>query len=48
MLLCHSQYFLLITGAGIAALGPIIAPVLRSMTSKLVSEEERGKNNNLP
>ncbi|XP_017881552.1 proton-coupled folate transporter isoform X2 [Ceratina calcarata] len=30
-------------GAGVAALGPIVAPVLRSMTSKHVSEEERGK-----
>ncbi|XP_043523441.1 proton-coupled folate transporter isoform X2 [Frieseomelitta varia] len=30
-------------GAGLAALGPIVAPVLRSMTSKLVSTEERGK-----
>ncbi|XP_076653091.1 putative peptidoglycan muropeptide transporter SLC46 [Halictus rubicundus] len=30
-------------GAGVAALGPIVAPVLRSMTSKLVPEEERGK-----
>ncbi|XP_061934695.1 probable peptidoglycan muropeptide transporter SLC46 isoform X4 [Apis cerana] len=30
-------------GAGVAALGPIVAPVLRSMTSKLVTIEERGK-----
>ncbi|CAK9826805.1 Proton-coupled folate transporter [Anthophora retusa] len=30
-------------GAAVAALGPIVAPVLRSMTSKLVSVEERGK-----
>ncbi|KAK2585368.1 hypothetical protein KPH14_010045 [Odynerus spinipes] len=30
-------------GAAIAALGPIVAPVLRSMTSKLVPMEERGK-----
>lgn len=29
-------------GAGVAALGPIVAPVLRSMTSKLVTIEERG------
>lgn len=30
-------------GAAVAALGPIVAPVLRSMTSKLVPVEERGK-----
>ncbi|XP_015188482.1 PREDICTED: proton-coupled folate transporter [Polistes dominula] len=30
-------------GAAVAALGPIVAPVLRSMTSKLVPIEERGK-----
>ncbi|XP_033327300.2 putative peptidoglycan muropeptide transporter SLC46 [Megalopta genalis] len=30
-------------GAGVAALGPMVAPVLRSMISKLVSLEERGK-----
>ncbi|KAF7400515.1 hypothetical protein HZH66_005699 [Vespula vulgaris] len=30
-------------GAAIAALGPSVAPVLRSMTSKLVPMEERGK-----
>lgn len=30
-------------GAAVAALGPIVAPVLRSMTSKLVPDEERGK-----
>lgn len=30
-------------GAGVAALGPVVAPVLRSMTSKHVPEEERGK-----
>ncbi|KAL0118681.1 hypothetical protein PUN28_009387 [Cardiocondyla obscurior] len=30
-------------GATIAALGPVVAPVLRSMTSKLVPGEERGK-----
>lgn len=30
-------------GAAIAALGPVVAPVLRSMTSKLVPIEERGK-----
>ncbi|XP_043260997.1 proton-coupled folate transporter-like [Colletes gigas] len=30
-------------GAAVAALGPVVAPVLRSMTSKLVSVEERGK-----
>ncbi|CAL7942134.1 unnamed protein product [Xylocopa violacea] len=30
-------------GAGVAALGPIVAPVLRSMTSKHVAVEERGK-----
>ncbi|KOX73402.1 Proton-coupled folate transporter, partial [Melipona quadrifasciata] len=32
-------------GAGVAALGPIVAPVLRSMTSKLVSIEERAAIN---
>lgn len=31
-----------VLGAGVAALGPIVAPVLRSMTSKLVSAQERG------
>ncbi|XP_033364805.1 thymic stromal cotransporter homolog isoform X1 [Bombus vosnesenskii] len=30
-------------GAAVAALGPIVAPVLRSMTSKLVPVDERGK-----
>ena len=30
-------------GAAVAALGPVVAPVLRSMTSKLVPVEERGK-----
>lgn len=30
-------------GAGVAALGPVVAPVLRSMTSKLIPTEERGK-----
>lgn len=30
-------------GAVVAALGPVVAPVLRSMTSKLVPVEERGK-----
>ncbi|XP_025075002.1 proton-coupled folate transporter isoform X1 [Pogonomyrmex barbatus] len=30
-------------GATVAALGPVVAPVLRSMTSKLVPIEERGK-----
>ncbi|XP_012235348.1 lysosomal proton-coupled steroid conjugate and bile acid symporter SLC46A3 [Linepithema humile] len=30
-------------GGAVAALGPIVAPVLRSMTSKLVPTEERGK-----
>ncbi|XP_071639401.1 probable peptidoglycan muropeptide transporter SLC46 [Temnothorax longispinosus] len=30
-------------GAAVAALGPVVAPVLRSMTSKLVPIEERGK-----
>lgn len=30
-------------GAAVAALGPVIAPVLRSMISKFVSIEERGK-----
>lgn len=30
-------------GAAVAALGPVVAPVLRSMTSKLVATEERGK-----
>ena len=30
-------------GATVAALGPIVAPVLRSMTSKLVPVDERGK-----
>ncbi|XP_039303103.1 proton-coupled folate transporter isoform X2 [Solenopsis invicta] len=30
-------------GATVAALGPVVAPVLRSMTSKLVPVEERGK-----
>ncbi|XP_018344613.1 PREDICTED: proton-coupled folate transporter isoform X1 [Trachymyrmex septentrionalis] len=30
-------------GATVAALGPVVAPVLRSMTSKLVPVDERGK-----
>ncbi|XP_036148913.1 proton-coupled folate transporter [Monomorium pharaonis] len=30
-------------GAAVAALGPVVAPILRSMTSKLVPVEERGK-----
>ncbi|XP_076236574.1 putative peptidoglycan muropeptide transporter SLC46 isoform X2 [Calliopsis andreniformis] len=30
-------------GAAVAALGPVVAPVLRSMTSKLIPVEERGK-----
>ncbi|XP_020282165.1 solute carrier family 46 member 3 [Pseudomyrmex gracilis] len=30
-------------GAVVSALGPVVAPVLRSMTSKLISVEERGK-----
>ncbi|XP_034240532.1 proton-coupled folate transporter-like isoform X1 [Thrips palmi] len=30
-------------GAGVSSLGPTVAPVLRSMTSKVVSFEERGK-----
>ncbi|XP_076179832.1 putative peptidoglycan muropeptide transporter SLC46 isoform X2 [Ptiloglossa arizonensis] len=30
-------------GAAVASLGPIVAPVLRSMTSKLIPVEERGK-----
>lgn len=30
-------------GAAVATLGPVVAPVLRSMTSKLVPQSERGK-----
>ncbi|XP_054013732.1 thymic stromal cotransporter homolog [Hylaeus anthracinus] len=30
-------------GAAVAALGPVVAPVLRSMTSKLIPVEDRGK-----
>lgn len=29
-------------GAAVSSLGPTVAPVLRSMTSKVVSVEERG------
>lgn len=36
------RYLPFILGAAVAALGPSVAPVLRSMTSKLVPMEERG------
>lgn len=36
------KYLPFILGAAVAALGPSVAPVLRSMTSKLVPMEERG------
>ena len=32
-----------VTGGTIVALGPIVAPVLRSMTSKVVPLSERGE-----
>lgn len=32
-------------GASIASFGPVVAPVLRSMSSKLVPHQEKGKNN---
>lgn len=35
--------WMLYVGAAVASLGPIVAPVLRSMTSKVVPLSERGK-----
>lgn len=36
---------IIFVGATVAALGPVVAPVIRSMTSKLVSTAERGIKN---
>jgi len=37
------QPYVLYIGAAVSSLGPIVAPVLRSMTSKIVPISERGK-----
>lgn len=34
---------MLYIGAGVCSLGPIVGPMIRSITSKLVPESERGK-----
>lgn len=35
-------FIFIMIGAAVAAIGPIVAPVLRSMTSKVVPINERG------